>query len=251
MKTTRQATIPPAEPPLLILITPTGKRLERLADMTRVSQTLEHIDNIHWIVIEDGNQTVPAVENVLIRSKIPYIYLNTVSKPGFPKRGWSHRNLALEFVRQNYQNKSGVVYFADDDNTYDKRIFDHYIRKVKKIGFWAVGLVGGAYVEAPNVEKGKIKSWNVVFAPNRQFATDMAGFAVNLSLILKMNATFSEDCAKDYKKGPESCFLAQFGLKKEQLEPFGYDITPKEVLVWHTKTVRSRAKGSRYGYMVE
>lgn len=31
---------------------------------------------------------------------------------------------------------------------------------------------------------GIIESWDVIFAPNRKFATDMAGFAVNLNLIL-------------------------------------------------------------------
>lgn len=33
---------------------------------------------------------------------------------------------------------NAVVYFADDDNAYDLRVFD-YVRQVKSIGFWAVG----------------------------------------------------------------------------------------------------------------
>lgn len=34
------------------------------------------------------------------------------------------------------------------------------------------------------MENGTIVSWDVVYAPKRKFATDMAGFAVNLDLIL-------------------------------------------------------------------
>jgi hypothetical protein len=77
----------------IIIITPTHKRPERFADMTRFSQTLMHIKNLHWVVIEDGNATVPAVERILQRSRIPYVYFYTTTKPGFPRRGWTHRNM--------------------------------------------------------------------------------------------------------------------------------------------------------------
>lgn len=56
------------------------------------------------------------------------------------ERGWSQRNLALEFLRTTFRGFKGnaVVYFADDDNAYDLRVFD-YIRQVETIGLWAVG----------------------------------------------------------------------------------------------------------------
>lgn len=234
----------------VIVITPTHKRPERLADMTRFSQTLMHVPDLHWIVIEDANATVPAVERILERSKIPYTYFYATTKPGFPRRGWTHRNVALEYIRKNYVNyrRNAVVYFADDDNTYDTRLFEQYIKRVKSIGIWAVGLAGGAQVEAPHVVNGTITGWDVVYAPQRRFAVDMAGFAINLKLILHNNATFHLGCVKF---SPESCFLAQFQIPREKAEPFGWQEQPKEILVWHTKTKNIGTKGSDHGYVVE
>ncbi|KAK6018284.1 glycosyltransferase family 43, partial [Ostertagia ostertagi] len=183
----------------------------------RLSQTLSHVSRLHWIVVEDGEATVPAVSRILQRSGVPHIYLATTSSTGMPRRGWTHRNVALQYVRENYdKNRSAVLYFADDDNTYDIRLFNDYIRKVMRIGVWAVGLVGGAWVEAPHVSsKGKVIAWDVMFAPGRPFATDMAGFAINIrELFRARDASFNQNCAKTYKQGPESCFLSQFGFRK-------------------------------------
>ena len=48
----------------------------------------------------------------------------------------------------------------------------------------SLGLSGAALVEAPHVVNGSITKWDVVYAPSRKFAVDMAGFAVNLKLVL-------------------------------------------------------------------
>ncbi|KAF7636770.1 Galactosylgalactosylxylosylprotein 3-beta-glucuronosyltransferase, partial [Meloidogyne graminicola] len=216
-------------PTVIIIITPTYRRLERLAEMTRLSQTLMHINNIKWIVVEDGTKKVPAVERILTRSGIDYIYITATTKPGFPERGWCQRNEALKLIRKNYENYEGnaVVYFADDDNTYDIRLFNNYIRKVETIGVWAVGLVGQALVEAPRVENGIITGWDVIVLKERTFAVDMAGFAVNLQLILRSNAAFHRYCRNFV---PESCFLVQLGIPREMVQPFGWNEFPKELL---------------------
>ncbi|PIO76833.1 glycosyltransferase family 43 [Teladorsagia circumcincta] len=95
------------------------------------------------------------------------------------------------------------------------------------------GLVGGAWVEAPKVgSNGKVLSWDVMYAPHREFATDMAGFAIHIKELFRVkNATFNKNCAKSAGFGPESCFLTQFGFKKQDAEPFGHNDTPKDILM--------------------
>ncbi|KHJ90636.1 glycosyltransferase family 43 [Oesophagostomum dentatum] len=132
--------------PLIIVITPTYKRPTRLADMTRFANTLRLVPDVHWIVVEDGNTTVPFVENVLRRSSHSYTYYAATTPVGYPRRGWYQRTSALTFLRNNADlvmgtHKEGVVYFGDDDNSYDTRLFTDYIRHVKKLGMWAVGII--------------------------------------------------------------------------------------------------------------
>ena len=58
---------------------------------------------------------------------MPRIYKETPDKNGYFPNGVSNRNKGLEFVLthvKNTQDNSGVIYFADDDNTYNSFLFE-------------------------------------------------------------------------------------------------------------------------------
>jgi len=64
----------------------------------------------------------------LVLAPMPEIYKMRRVKP----RGVSNRNRGLEWLRENARLGDGVLYFADDDNTYDIALFDE-IRSTEKV----------------------------------------------------------------------------------------------------------------------
>lgn len=182
-----------------------------------MANTLMHVKNIHWILVEDIDEIDLDVQALLQRSRIPFTYLAEKTNPAYPssfpqhpsnsdsfsEKGWHQRNVALNYIREHVntlmgRRGNGVLYFGDDDNTYDPRLFDNCIRKVKRVGMWAVGmhssllissnfkgLVGGSLVESPRITNGRVVGFNVGWYPERKFAVDMAGFAINLEEILR------------------------------------------------------------------
>ncbi|CAD5223976.1 unnamed protein product [Bursaphelenchus okinawaensis] len=240
----------PSEPRQIIIITPVMQRPERIADLTMLSQTLIQLKNIHWLLIEDDDKPHPIVPWFLSKYNIPYTYLYTTNL-GLPCRGWAQRNLAMDYMRQNRDKfeEDAVVYFADDDNSYDLRLFDMYIRKVDYMGVWAVGLPGNALVEHPLVSNGRLVGWHTAFRPERNFATDMAGFALNIDVLTKANASFNLKCTGTT---PEDCLLTQMKINKARVTPFGWEGEKKEILVWHRKTAPAPEDPfPNNGYIVE
>lgn len=125
------------EMPVIYLITPTNSRHEvQLADLTRLRNTLWLVPKVFWIVVEDSVSKTRKISNFLNFSKIPHVHLtestpdDQIVQPG--EKAWSkprgvfQRNKALAWLRENQQSLdvNGVVYFADDDNTYDIRLFE-------------------------------------------------------------------------------------------------------------------------------
>uniref|UniRef100_A0A914YKL9 Galactosylgalactosylxylosylprotein 3-beta-glucuronosyltransferase n=1 Tax=Panagrolaimus superbus TaxID=310955 RepID=A0A914YKL9_9BILA len=157
--------------------------------------------------------------------------------------------MALKFIREHCDEITN-----DDDNSYDTRLFNDYIRKVKKAGVWAVGLVGGAPLETPNVKDGKVIGWHVTWNKERKFAIDMAGFAISLDLIKNTEGHFGTEC-KMGAGAPETCFLDSLKLELKDLEPFGFTQDKKrELLVWHTQSVAvkyDKRKIDLHGFIIE
>ena len=115
--------------PFIYVITPTHKRPTQKADLTRMGNTLRQVPNLHWIVVEDAGVRSPLVAKLLLNSGIPHTHLNILKpdycKSGCVARGSEQRNLGLDWLRQNRGPlDSGVVYFGDDDNTYDLELFE-------------------------------------------------------------------------------------------------------------------------------
>lgn len=154
--------------PVIYVITPTNNRVEtQLADLTRLRNTLWLVPKLVWILVEDSGHRTHKITRFLEDSQIESVHLNEetssdlVIKSGEKKwakpRGVQQRNKALQWLRENSQqiDPNGVVYFADDDNTYDLRLFEE-IRSVRKVGVWPVAFVGELLYERPICRDGKV-----------------------------------------------------------------------------------------------
>lgn len=107
------------------------------------------------------------------------------------------------------------------------------MEKVQKVGVWPVGLVGGLMVEKPICDNitNKVIGFNAAWKPDRPFPLDMAGFAINVQLLLENKAAlFSFDVQGGYQ---ESEILGQI-VTRDELEPLADCCT--KVYVWHTRT---------------
>uniref|UniRef100_A0A672H8M6 Galactosylgalactosylxylosylprotein 3-beta-glucuronosyltransferase n=2 Tax=Salarias fasciatus TaxID=181472 RepID=A0A672H8M6_SALFA len=221
--------------PTIYAITPTYYRSVQKADLTRMSNTLLHVANLHWIVVEDSDRKSVLVSRLLEKTGLNYTHLNVHVAEKLNSRGSGQRNLALKWLRDNFRlndSNAGVVYFADDDNTYSLELFDE-MRYTKNVSVWPVAFAGGVRYESCKVDaSGKVSGWDVQFAPNRPFAIDMAGFAVSLQLILSKPDVYFRihGIPGGYQ---ETRFLGDL-VTLSDLEPKAANCT--EVLVWHTRT---------------
>ncbi|XP_069058876.1 galactosylgalactosylxylosylprotein 3-beta-glucuronosyltransferase 1-like [Pleurodeles waltl] len=233
--------------PTIYVITPTYTRPVQKAELTRLANTFLHVRNLYWIVVEDSPRRTNLVANLLETSSLNFTHLNVESPrslklglswmPSHTPRGTLQRNLGLRWLRDNLRTmntQEGVVYFADDDNTYSLELFEE-MRYTRRVSVWPVAFVGGLRYESPKLDPtGKVVGWKTVFDPSRPFAIDMAGFAVSVRLILERpHANFK---LEGLKGGYQESSLLKDLVTMEGLEPKASNCT--KVLVWHTRTER-------------
>lgn len=72
-------------------------------------------------------------------------------------RGVSNRRAALQWVQENGED-SGVLYFLDDDNAIDIRLFNE-MRSTQIVSMWPVGLIGDYTVSSPVVRNVSSPVW--------------------------------------------------------------------------------------------
>ncbi|XP_022601513.1 galactosylgalactosylxylosylprotein 3-beta-glucuronosyltransferase 1-like [Seriola dumerili] len=227
------------------VITPTYSRPVQKAELTRLANTLLHVPNLHWILVEDSQRRTTLVSRLLLETGLNYTHLNVETPRNYKVRGDTRdpriprgtiqRNLALRWLRETFSvnnSQSGIVYFADDDNTYSLELFEE-MRSTRKVSVWPVAFVGGLRYESPKVNTlGKVYGWKTVFDPHRPFAIDMAGFAVNLRLILSKPQAYFK--LRGVKGGYQESSLLKELVTLSDLEPKAANCT--KVLVWHTRT---------------
>ncbi|CAF0703166.1 unnamed protein product [Brachionus calyciflorus] len=229
--------------PIIYIITPTNNRVEtQLADLTRMRNTLWLVPKIVWILIEDSTFKTPKITKFLKESQLSYVHLSeqtpddliirsnekTWSKP----RGVLQRNKGIDWLRENSKDidSNGVIFFADDDNTYDIRLFEE-IRYTQKVSVWPVAFVGELMYERPICKNGKVTGWFRSWGDSRPFPIDMAGFAINLRLLLAHpSARFSNLV----QRGMQESHLLSHLISVNELEPKADNCT--KIFVWHTNT---------------
>ncbi|VDM20199.1 unnamed protein product [Hydatigera taeniaeformis] len=210
--------------PTIFVITPTYSRSDQLPELVRLCTVLNVAGNIHWIVVEDALELTQFLNDC----GISYTHLAAITPP-YSKlvRGTSQRNEALQWLRKKFSSakQPGIVYFADDDNTYHPELFEEvgniYFVDNKRGATWPVGLVAGSDWEGcitDAKDRSKISHFWTNWEPKREFPIDMAGFAVNLQLILDNPKAVFDDTTVGKQEG---LILTKLGFKN------GYELEPK------------------------
>ncbi|XP_045124217.1 galactosylgalactosylxylosylprotein 3-beta-glucuronosyltransferase P-like isoform X1 [Portunus trituberculatus] len=222
--------------PTIYVITPTYARPEQIPELTRLGQTLMGVPRVHWVVAEDAHATNMRVVTYLKHTALPHTYLLTPMPEEYRNqtmqpKGVANRNGGLAWVRA--QATEGVVFFADDDNAYDLRLFEE-MRYTSRVSMWPVGLISGSGVSSPVLRNGRLVGWYDAWIGGRTFPVDMAGFAVSVEFLLQR-----PDATMPFKPGhEEDGFLKSLGTKPSDIEFKAAECT--QIYVWHTQTRKNR-----------
>ncbi|XP_023261372.1 galactosylgalactosylxylosylprotein 3-beta-glucuronosyltransferase 1-like, partial [Seriola lalandi dorsalis] len=69
------------------VITPTYSRPVQKAELTRLANTLLHVPNLHWILVEDSQRRTTLVSRLLLETGLNYTHLNVETPRNYKVRG--------------------------------------------------------------------------------------------------------------------------------------------------------------------
>ncbi|NXX49515.1 B3GA2 glucuronosyltransferase, partial [Tricholaema leucomelas] len=235
---------PEAALPTIYAITPTYSRPVQKAELTRLANTFRQVARLHWILVEDAAARSELVSRFVAAAGLPCTHLHVPTprrykRPGLP-RATEQRNAGLAWLRQRHQHlpppQPGVLFFADDDNTYSLELFQE-VRTGLGRGGRARPPASPRSFPTPAILQFLGLSWTnpesqQVFSLTFSPLPSPPGFAVSLQVILSHpKAVFKRRGSQPGMQ--ESDFLKQI-TTVEELEPKANNCT--KVLVWHTRT---------------
>jgi len=175
---------------VIFFVTPTYRRLSQMVDLLRVKQMLQLAalveDGVpYWIIIEDASSCSQRIRTMLLESGLPFAHVHLKNKHKF-HRGVMQRNYALDII--DALDIDGVVYFGDDDNAYDTRLFTE-LASVKRMGIFGVAFSAKTEYERcfVNATTGAIQTVISLWEMRRVYAMDMGGFALSTSVFQREN----------------------------------------------------------------
>lgn len=121
--------------PTIYVITPTYTRATQIADLTRLKNTLSLVPKIVWIIVEDSLIKTDKITIFTYESNMDIVHLNEKTLFMPPQRmrsshrGVEQRNRALQWIKEN-KPENAILYFADDDNSYDIRLFEEVLNSL-------------------------------------------------------------------------------------------------------------------------
>lgn len=127
-------------PQTIYVITPTYIRPTQEVELVILSQALQHVPFVHWIVVEFTKTEL--VASLLKEFGIPTTHLESYIPVNQQLQDNVNscsvlRNIALDHLTNNLTLPNGVIMFANTDRSYSEDAFD-FIRKIQKIGIWPV-----------------------------------------------------------------------------------------------------------------
>ena len=177
----------------LLLVTTTYSSPHQLTMLLHLSSDhfkAQRAGSVLWIVVEDAAVPNATIRAALSRTGVPHVYLACGPTR---RKGHAQRNLAYAYIRR--RKLRGVVYNADDDNSYAPALWNE-LRTVRRgrVGVLSVQMDRFAFLERPLYDgDGRFKGfdagwcqaggWSEVRLGPRFFCVDMGGFAFSSELL--------------------------------------------------------------------